>query len=409
MIKKLLLLFVFFLASVFLTALKAQDSLLKENYVVVLSMDAFRWDYPEKASTPNLDSIERAGVKAISLKPAFPTLTFPNHYSLATGLYPDHHGIVLNNFYDDSLDAVYRIGDRASVEDGRFYGGEPIWVTAQKQGLKTASFYWVGSEAPVQGFHPTYWKKYDENISYESRIDTVISWLQKPISERPQLIMCYFDQPDGIGHKFGPGSPEVNNMVTYLDSLVGVFIKKMNTLPHADKINFIVLSDHGMSSTSSERFIDLSSTIKKEWVARSHGGNPVFILKAKANCSDSILIALSTVENLKAWKTNEIPARLNFGKNPRTMDILILANNNWSIGWGKKRSSYTGGAHGFDNDEMDMHAIFYALGPDFKKGYAHHQIEGVDLYPLLAKLLNLKPAVTDGKLSNTIEMLNKKD
>jgi len=160
-----------------------------------------------------------------------------------------------------------------------------------------------------------------------------------------------------------------------------------------------------MSATSSERFIDLSMVIKKDWVTRSHGGNPVFILKAKEDCADSILTALSTIENLKAWKKSDIPARFNYGTNPRTMDILILANNNWSIGWGKKRSSYKGGAHGFDNDEMDMQAIFYATGPDFKKGYVQHQIEGIDLYPLLAKLLSLKPAVTDGKLSNTIEML----
>ncbi|MGE0089779.1 MAG: ectonucleotide pyrophosphatase/phosphodiesterase [Bacteroidales bacterium] len=399
-----LLIAIFFIVVVNFTT-KSQDSLKNDKYVIVLSMDAFRWDYPKMTSTPVLDSIAKVGVKAESLKPAFPTLTFPNHYSLATGLYPDHHGIVMNNFYDDSLNAVYRIGDRSVVEDGRFYGGEPIWITAQKQGLKTASFYWVGSEAAIKGLHPTYWKKYDQSISYESRIDTIISWLQKPIADRPRLIMCYFDQPDGIGHKFGPGSPEVNNMVTYLDSLVGVFTKKLNALPIAEKINFIILSDHGMSTTSSERVIDLSIIINRDWVARSHGGSPVFVVKAKQSCSDSILTALSSVNNLKAWKTSEMPQQYNFGKNLRTMDILILANNGWSISWGRKKSDYTGGAHGFDNNEKDMHAIFYATGPDFKKGYVHPGFEGVDIYSLLAYLLNIKPEKTDGNLLNTIEML----
>jgi alkaline phosphatase D len=384
---------------------KSQDTLTNDKYVVVLSMDAFRWDYPKMVYLPNLDSIASRGVRAEYLKPAFPTLTFPNHYTLATGLYPDHHGIVMNNFYDDSLGLVYRMGDRSVVEDNRFYSGEPIWITAQKQGLKTASFYWVGSEAPVKGLHPTYWKKYDENISYESRIDTIISWLQKPEIDRPRLVMCYFDQPDGIGHEFGPVSPEVNTMITYLDSLVGVFAKKLNALPIGDKINFIVLSDHGMSATSSERIIDLSTVIKRDWVARSHGGSPVFVVKAKENCTDSILSALSLVNNLKAWKTEDLPERFAFGKNPRTMDILILADNGWSISWGRKKSDYNGGAHGFDNSEKDMQAIFYAIGPDFKRGYAHPGFEGVDLYSLLAHLLKIKPEKTDGNLLNTIEML----
>ncbi|OFX88044.1 MAG: hypothetical protein A2W99_11175 [Bacteroidetes bacterium GWF2_33_16] len=393
------------IVTVFELSIKTTQAQSEDKYVVVLSMDAFRWDYTTITSTPVLDSIATIGVKAQSFKPAFPTLTFPNHYSLATGLYPDNHGIVSNNFYDDSLKAVYRIGDRVSVEDGRFYGGEPIWVTAEKQGMISASFYWVGSEAPIQGIQPTYWKKYDGNVSFENRIDTVIAWLQKPEDKRPHLIMFYFDEPDAIAHKFGPGAPQVNTMVTYLDSLVGVFIKKINALPIGNKINFIIVSDHGMAETSSERVIDLSKYIKKEWVSRSHGGNPSVIIKTAANCEDSILTALSTVKNLKSWKTSEVPERLHYGKNPRTMDILVLADINWVIGWNSKNKSFKGGAHGYDNNEPDMLGIFYAIGPDFKNGYLHKQIEGVDLYPLLTKLLNLKPAITDGKLLNTLDML----
>lgn len=370
-------------------------------------MDGFRWDYPEMASTPVLDSIERIGVRVSSFKPAFPSKTFPNHYSLATGLYPDNHGIVSNNFYTEELDLVYRLGDRKTVEDGRFYGGEPIWQTVEEQGKTAATFFWVGSEAPVNGKQPTFWKRYDGSIPNEDRVDTVIKWLNLPKEKRPDLIMWYFSEPDGIGHRFGPGAPEVNKMVSGLDSLLGVFIKKMNQLPHASKINFIVLSDHGMSSISPDRTIDLSRHVKQEWVDRAHGSNPAIIVKAKEGFADSIIAALAVVPNLKAWKTEDIPSRLNYGHNPRTMDILILADNTWSIGWGSRTSGYTGGTHGYDNDEMDMHAIFYAFGPAFKKGHKHEMIEVVDLYPLIAELLGIEPAAVDGKLSRAKGMLRK--
>lgn len=384
---------------------KLADKTENENYVVVLSMDGFRWDYTDMTDTPVLDSIARIGVRATSFKPAFPSKTFPNHYSLATGLYPDNHGIVQNNFYDDVLGAIYRIGDRNAVENGEFYGGEPIWVTAEKQGVTAASYFWVGSEAPIQGIQPTYWKRYDHNFPNEARVDSVINWLQLPVEKRPRLIMWYFSEPDGYGHQYGPGSEEVNKKVTQLDSLLGVFIQKLNQLPHKNKVDFIILSDHGMSSISADRYIDLQEHIKQDWVSRAHGGNPAFMIKAAEGCADSILTVLSEVPNLKAWKNEDVPERLNYGKNPRTMDILVLADNTWSIGWGEVRGSYSKGTHGYDNDEMDMHAIFYALGPSFRKGYTHETIEVVDLYPLIAHLLKLQPAEVDGKLSKTRGML----
>lgn len=378
-----------------------------ENYVVVLSMDGFRWDYTEMTPTPVLDSIAGIGVKAASFKPAFPSKTFPNHYSLATGLYPDNHGLVNNTFYDSELDAVYRIGDRTAVEDGRFYGGEPIWNTAEKQGVKAATYFWVGSEAPVQGMQPTYWKQYDGRIPNEERIDTVIAWLNLPEQQRPKLLMWYFSEPDGTGHIYGPGAPQTNKMVTNLDSLVGVFIKKMNQLPHADKINFIVLSDHGMAHISNVRYIDLTKHIKQEWVSRALGGNPAIIIDAAEGCEDSILMAIKDVPFLNAWKNEDVPERFNYGKNPRTEDILILADNTWSIGWRESLNQYSSGAHGYDNDVADMKAIFYAMGPDFKKNYNHPELEVVDLYPLLAHLLKLEPAKVDGDFKRVKNMLRK--
>ncbi|NQU80840.1 MAG: alkaline phosphatase family protein, partial [Bacteroidetes bacterium] len=214
-------------------------------YVVMLSLDGFRWDYPQKANTPNLDRIAEIGVRAESLRPCFPTKTFPNHYSIATGLYPGNHGIVLNNFYDSAMDVSYSLGNRESVENGDFYGGEPIWVTAENQGVITASYFWVGSEAPVKGVQPTYWKRYEHKFPFTQRVDSVIAWLSLPEEKRPHLITWYMDEPDSKGHQLGPDNPDLIPVISYLDSLVGNFMFKLNRLEIGKNVNFIVISDHG--------------------------------------------------------------------------------------------------------------------------------------------------------------------
>ena len=184
------------------------------NYVLLVSLDAFRWDYSKIYNTPNLNKLAKDGVKADRMYSSFPTVTFPNHYSIATGLYPDHHGLINNSFSAPDLGLFYRMGDRTAVENPDFYGGEPIWVTAEKQGVRSASFFWVGSEAK----HPVYWKKYDESVTYEARIDTVIKWLNYSPDKRPGLITLYFDEPDATSHSFGPVSAQTGKIVARLDS-----------------------------------------------------------------------------------------------------------------------------------------------------------------------------------------------
>ena len=201
------------------------------QYVVMVSMDAFRWDYPEKVSTPNLDYIAANGVRSVII-PSFPTVTFPNHYTMATGLYPDNHGIVQNSFYDTELDKYYHLYDKVSTTNSEFYGGEPIWVTAETQDVISAAFYWVGSDVTDKNVQPTYWKKYVHHFPFEQRIDTVIHWLSLPVEIRPHLILLYISEPDGVGHRTGAESTEVLNTISYLDSLVGVLISKINDLPH---------------------------------------------------------------------------------------------------------------------------------------------------------------------------------
>ncbi|HEY4787524.1 MAG TPA: ectonucleotide pyrophosphatase/phosphodiesterase [Bacteroidales bacterium] len=371
-------------------------------YLVVLSMDGFRWDYPDSFPTPNLHRMANQGIKARSIIPSFPTVTFPNHYTLATGLYPDHHGIVHNNFYDPALLLTYKLGDRETVEDGRFYGGEPIWITAEKQHMKSASFYWVGSEA--SGIHPTYWKAYDKRITFEQRIDTVIHWLSLPEALRPHLIMFYFDQPDHVGHSKGPFATETRSMVMYLDSLVGVFMGKVRKLPVGKEVNFIATSDHGMSYVTDKKEIIIDSYIHPDWFAHVNGGNPVYFIDPKPDYADSIIRKLSGIPHLSVWRKNEVPQRLHFGTNPRIGQLVLLADSSYSISLRRYKMEEEG-AHGYDNRNTDMHAIFYAMGPAFKIDYSAPSFPNVDLYSLMAYILGLDPAKTDGNLDDVRGML----
>jgi len=266
-----------------------KDNEKQQPYLILLSMDGFRWDYPEKAYTPTLDSIEQYGVRA-NLIPSFPTKTFPNHYSMATGLYPENHGLLLNNFHNYELGETYSIHARQAIENADFYKGEPIWVTAEKQDVTTASYFWVGSEAPIQGIQPTYWKKYDHYLPFNSIIDTVIYWLDLPYAKKPHLITFYFNEPDEIGHKYGPESTEIVDKVEYLDSLLDVFFDKINKLPNADKLNIIITSDHGMAEVPSSNMLYLYNYISSEWVQHSYGGSPVYLVKANEGYIDSIYL-----------------------------------------------------------------------------------------------------------------------
>lgn len=373
-------------------------------YVVVLSMDGFRWDYPQKAPTPNLNLLAAQGVTAERLIPCFPTKTFPNHYSIATGMYVDHHGIVLNNFYATDLVKEYNKGDRSTVEDGRFYGGEPIWVTAEKQGLNSAAYFWVGSEADVGGIVLDLHKKYDHKFPFSQRIDSVVHWLSLPEAQRPQLIMWYMDEPDGSGHNFGPEGEDLKEVITRMDSLVGVFVRAVEALPHAANINIIVLSDHGMAQLSPEKKIYLDHFVDTAMLEVIDGWNPNFNLKVKEGFIDTVFRQLSKAGNIKVWKSGNLPERFVYGNHIRCHDIVLVADSGWSVYWSWAEGSELG-AHGFDNANTDMHAIFYAKGPAFKKGLVSEPLHNIDIYPLIAKILNINPAPVDGKIERINHLL----
>ncbi len=379
-----------------------------DSYVVVVSFDGFRWDYPDLYLTPNFDRMAQEGVKAEYLISSFPTKTFPNHYTLATGLYPDHHGIINNSFYAPDLQGIYRIGDQAMVTNPDAYFGEPIWVTAETQGVKTASYFWVGSEAAIEGTEPSYWYPYDEQVPYLSRVDQVIQWLKLPPEKRPRLIFLYFDEPDGTGHHYGPEHPETGRVVSSVDSVLGYIRSEISKLEYGERVNLIVLSDHGMAPISPERYINLQDYLREEWTNRLVGGNPVYLIEPAEGCADSLFAVLDGIEGLHAWKKEDIPQRLHYGTSSRFPGMVVVADSTWSIGTRADPSGYTGGAHGYDNAYSKMNTIFYAEGPAFKENYRSPPFSNVEVYGIISGLLELKPAETDGNPENVRNLFRNK-
>ncbi|MBF4508410.1 alkaline phosphatase family protein [Flavobacterium sp. JLP] len=395
-----LLSFTFFLLT---TLLHAQSD--KNSYVVLVSMDGFRWDYAKHFKLQNLHKIAKEGVHAKSMRPSYPSKTFPNHYSIVTGLYPDHHGIINNVFFDPALNESFSLSTNAK-NDSRFFGGNPIWNVAEQQGVKTASFFWPGSDTDQK--RPFYYKKYDDKIPFETRIDTVMKWLQLPEKERPHLITLYFDEPDHTGHSFGPLSPENKKMVIKMDSIMGELSRKLDQLAIGKQINLIIVSDHGMADISNDKKVAVLDYLKPEWLGYKAVINPIMSLQAKAGYQDSIAIALKKVPHIKFWKSNEVPKRLHYGTNPRVHDFVIEAKKGYSL-VSKIDQNIKGGTHGYDNKEKDMHAIFYAKGPAFKVDKKIKTFQNVSVYPLIAHILGLQIEEVDGKLSDVKAMLRQFD
>ena len=373
----------------------------KDTYVVLVSMDGFRWDYQKQFNLQNLKQIAKEGVHAKSMKPSYPSKTFPNHYSIVTGLYPDHHGIINNVFYDAQLNESFSLSSKAK-NDSRFYGGNPIWNVAEQQGVKSASFFWPGSD--IDKRNPGIYKNYDNKIPYGARIDTVLKWLQLPEKQRPHLVTLYFDEPDHTGHNFGPLSPENKKMVIKMDSIMGELSRRLDQLAIGKQINLVIVSDHGMAAISNDKKVAVLDYLKPEWLGYKDVINPIMSIQAKPGYQDSIANALKKVPHIKFWKSTEVPKRLHYGTNPRVHDFVIEAAKGYSL-VGKESTHIKGGTHGYDNNEKDMHAIFYAKGPAFKVDKEVKTFQNVSVYPLIAHILGLKIEEVDGKFSEVKSML----
>lgn len=372
-----------------------------DQVTVIISLDGFRWDYTQWYDTPFLDRMAEEGVEA-ALIPSYPSKTFPNHYTLATGLYPDHHGIIGNKFINRATGKKFSLSNREVKHDARYYGGEPIWLTAQRQGLRTAVFYWPGSDVAVQGKYPDKYFNYDQEprLTFGQRIDGILKQLRRPEAKRPQLIMAYFEQPDHNGHVYGPQAKLTRIAVMEIDKLISNLYERIQKLPISDKVNFIVVSDHGMTLTMPEKHIDARQYLKKEWYYDIEGDAPANVY-VHEGCADSICQALQGVDHIRVWHRTEVPYYLHYGTNENVGDVVIDTELGWLFS--DKKAEY-GGTHGYDPSYNDMHALFRAVGPAFKHISLPH-FPNVDVYPLLCHLLGIEPAPNDGSLNIVKRML----
>ena len=404
-IKKLSLIITFFFAISF--TLFAQNS----NYTILISFDAFRWDYPSRGLSPNLDYIKENGVHALSLQPCFPSKTFPNHYSIITGMYPENHGLIANDFLNPFTNQRYTLYDSVVVRDAKWYKGEAIWETAKRQGVITASYFWPGSELNVDYRRPDYSERFVYTRPYDERISGALKWLELPYEKRPHFITLYFDATDTAGHNYGPGSKEVDKAIAIEDSLIAKLFSGLKKLNLLDSTNVIIVSDHGMTELSPERVIKVDEILNGFHYKTSDKGTMMFIYPEENEKMEVYKKLKKSEENYKVYWKNELPEHLHYKDNPFVAEIVIIADLGYSIFNNKDLEKYSKkfplGNHGYDPANIDMHGIFYAIGPDFKSGYTCGTLNNIDIYPLLAKLLHIYPNNNiDGKLER-IEFLLK--
>jgi ectonucleotide pyrophosphatase/phosphodiesterase family member 5 len=372
-------------------------------YLILISFDGFRWDYVNRGITPNFDYISENGVSAKSLRSCFPTKTFPNHISIVTGMYPEHHGIITNGFLDPFTNTRFSISDTITKRESKWYKGEAFWETAERQGIKTASHFWPGSDITLHYRHPTYYYEYNGKIPYRERVDRVIDWLKLPYVQRPHFITSYFEATDTYGHKYGPNSPEINFAISQLDSILGYYFEKLKEINLFDSTNIMVVSDHGMTEVSINKVINIEN-ILEGYKYKQNDDGPFMMIESETGQLDNIYNKLKENENhYKVYKRENVPAYFHFSDNPLISKIVIIAENGWSLETNKSFENMNKwnpkGNHGYDNYSMDMNGIFYAIGPSFKKNYQVGTVNNIDIYPLLCKIFNVFPnQLIDGKL-----------
>lgn len=378
----------------------------EKPYVILISADGFRYDYIKKYKTPHLNQLAQSGVRAEALIPSFPSITFPNHYTIVTGMYPSHHGLVGNNMYDPKTASRYSMGNAKAVKDPSWYGGVPIWTLAEQQELLTACFYWPGSEAAIGGKLPTYYYPYNEKIPIANRIQTVVSWLSLPEAERPHLISFYFPEVDHMGHLFGPDAPETEKAVLFVDSAVNALNQAANKtgLP----INFIFVSDHGMTPIKREEALKIPLKVDTSQITVASNGTLVNIhVKDKKNLKAIYNTLQSNAAHYQVYLKDKVPASYHYNKKDdhynRIGDILLVAEAPYYFSNNKPHP----GAHGYDPYQTpDMQATFIAWGPAFNQGLTIPAFENVHIYPILTKLLGLPYThAIDGKNNIAKEIL----
>jgi predicted AlkP superfamily pyrophosphatase or phosphodiesterase len=376
------------------------DAAQKAHYVVLVSLDGFRWDYAKRDGATHLLALGKQGVWAPEgMVPSFPSLTFPNHFTIVTGLYPEHHGLVANGFYDPAKQARYALNDTAAVTDGSWYSGTPLWSLAESQGMRSACFFWPGSEAKIAGFRPTYYLHFDNKIDDNARIDQVLAWLHLPAADRPHFITLYYNEPDHEGHQYGPDAPETKAAVVKVDKLIGKLKEGLDAtgLP----IDLVVVSDHGMAKVQGgwitlDQFADLTGF---------ETAGSLLYGKTDEDAARVYNQLKKASSQFVVYRRKDVPGELNFRDNPRAGDPVVIATGPFLIRAhgppaGKPEWTPLLGEHGYDPHKMpEMKASFYAEGPDILPGHTVRPFENVNLYPWLAHMLGLTPPKSDGSLN----------
>jgi alkaline phosphatase D len=369
-------------------------------YVVLVSLDGFRYDYARKYGARHLLALGAQGaIAAQGMIPAYPSLTFPNHYTLVTGLYPEHHGIVANNFYDPIRKQHYSSSDPATASDGSWYGGTPLWVLAEKQGMRSACFFWPGSEAEIDGARPAYYLKFDDHFPDAKRIDQVIAWLRMPAAQRPHLITLYYSNVDHAGHQYGPDSPQTAEAVAHVDQLMGDLWTQLSRLQLP--VDLFVVSDHGMEQEQGS-WIDLD---KYTDLANFTTAGSLLYSNSEAAAEKAYQELKIKSDAFTVYRRNRVPAAFAYDYNPREGDPIIVSNGPYAIrahapASGAADQPPARGVHGYDPRAMkSMRALFIAVGPDILPGSILQPFDNVNVYPLLARILGLNAPNVDGSLN----------
>ena len=384
----------------------AQQGTANHPVTILISIDGFRPDYLDQGNTPNLDRIKAQGVSS-AMRPSFPTKTFPNHYTLVTGMRPDHHGMVGNNIIDPRRPGeMFSLGNaRQSLDPFWWDEAEPLWVTAEKAGVRTATMFWPGSEVAIHGVRPSDWLRFDANISNVQRVNTILDWMRRPDEIRPQFITLYFDTVDMASHMYGPRSNEALAAVAEVDARLGELVTGIEKSGLA--VNIVIVSDHGMAEIDASRVIQLHDFIDAESMLIVDAGTFAAIEPVTGTDERVAEALLKPHDHMACYRKADIPERLAYGKNARVAAIFCLAESGWSILAGDPRYPVKGGNHGYDNDDPEMRALFIAAGPSINPNATISLFDNVHVYPLLAKLVGIEPLPSDGDAAVLAESIVK--
>ena len=370
--------------------------------LILVSLDGFRWDYLDKyaAETPCLRQLAADGVRAERMISCFPTLTFPNHYSIATGLRPERHGIVNNRFFDPALDAAFNYKDHQCAVDSRWWGGEPIWITAVKQGRLCACLFWPGSEAEIAGAQPTYYRAFDGSLTSAQRVDGLLAWLSLPADQRPGFCTLYLDAVDHAGHDYGPDAPETAAAIREVDAAMDRLLVGLAARGLREAADLVIVSDHGMVAVDKGRAVFLDDLVDLKAVRAEFTGTQAGLRPLKEPPAKVVArIRRARPPHVQIYLREEVPARFHYRDNPRIPPVLLFADEGWEITTRASQARRTKpeyGDHGYDNELISMGATFIAAGPAFRRGAVIPPFENIEVYNLLCAVLGLRPAPNDG-------------